>query len=203
MTNSVPAGWYPTPDGKQRYWDGEQWTNLPWDEEPASVAPAETPIPPKKRSKRKLITAGAIVLVVGALVAGGIIWKTTNDAQAAADAQQAAEVAEEKVKAKEADQKRRDSAERAEREVMVEQIESNITTMAEKHVADDLIDGPIIDVSCSPLGGGSTDDLTEQTTVFDCFVANKDNGDGTMSGYKYHATMNWSSGEFTYGMGAA
>ena len=198
MTNSVPAGWYPTPDGKQRYWDGEQWTNLPWDEEPAPAAPSETPTPPKKRSKRKLIIAGAIaVVIVGALIAGGIIWKTTTDAQASADAQHAAEVAEDKVKAKEAAQKRRDSAEREERKATVEQIESSITTMAEKHVSEDLIDGPIIDVSCSPLGGGSTDDMTEQTTVFDCFVANKDNGDGTMSGYKYHATMNWSTGEFT------
>lgn len=28
MTNepSVPAGWYPTPDGQQRYWDGSAWT---------------------------------------------------------------------------------------------------------------------------------------------------------------------------------
>jgi len=23
---STPAGWYPQPDGRQRYWDGEQWT---------------------------------------------------------------------------------------------------------------------------------------------------------------------------------
>ena len=23
---TVPAGWYPQPDGQQRYWDGEQWT---------------------------------------------------------------------------------------------------------------------------------------------------------------------------------
>ena len=29
MTNDgsdVPAGWYPTPDGQQRYWDGSDWT---------------------------------------------------------------------------------------------------------------------------------------------------------------------------------
>lgn len=74
--------------------------------------------------------------------------------------------------------------------------------MAEGHVAKGLIDGSIISVSCSPVSGGSTDDLTETTTVFECFVATNDNGDGTMSGFKYHATMNWTSGEFTYGMGA-
>ncbi len=82
------------------------------------------------------------------------------------------------------------------------EIESSVKTMAEGHVAEDIIDGPIIAVSCSPVGGGSTDDLTEQTTVFKCFVANEDNGDGTMSGYNYNATMNWDSGSYTYGFGA-
>ena len=24
---SSPAGWYPQPDGRQRYWDGERWTD--------------------------------------------------------------------------------------------------------------------------------------------------------------------------------
>jgi hypothetical protein len=40
-----------------------------------------------------------------------------------------------------------------------------------KHAADGIIDGPILEVTCSPVGGGSTDDLSEQTTVFECFVA--------------------------------
>ena len=26
MSNQAPAGWYPQPDGSQRYWDGETWT---------------------------------------------------------------------------------------------------------------------------------------------------------------------------------
>jgi colicin import membrane protein len=26
MTENAPAGWYPQPDGTQRYWDGQQWT---------------------------------------------------------------------------------------------------------------------------------------------------------------------------------
>ena len=37
--------------------------------------------------------------------------------------------------------------------------------------------------------------------MFQCFVADKKNGDGTMSGYYYHATMNWDTGSYTYGMG--
>ena len=26
VSNQAPAGWYPQPDGTQRYWDGEAWT---------------------------------------------------------------------------------------------------------------------------------------------------------------------------------
>ncbi len=51
--------------------------------------------------------------------------------------------------------------------------------MAEDHVQKGIVDGPIISVSCSPVSGGSTDDLTANTTVFECFAATEDNGDGT------------------------
>jgi len=33
---SNPAGWFPQPDGQQRYWDGEQWTE--------HVAPGPAPV---------------------------------------------------------------------------------------------------------------------------------------------------------------
>lgn len=41
---STPAGWYPTPDGRQRYWDGESWT-----EHFAPYAPSALPaaLPPQ------------------------------------------------------------------------------------------------------------------------------------------------------------
>ena len=98
-------------------------------------------------------------------------------------------------------QKKADDTTRAARAEAVTGIETSIKTMADEHLADGLIDGPILDVSCSPTNGGSTDDLTAQTTVFECFVSNKDNGDGTHSGYYYNATMNWTTGSYTYGFG--
>jgi Protein of unknown function (DUF2510) len=211
---STPAaGWYPTPSGEQRYWDGEQWLALP---PPAGTAVASvvTPEPgatPRKRRVGKWLTiAGAVAVLLG-LIGGGIAWKVADDARAAAAEAAAAEekaAAEEREKQEREDaaaaaaQERRDDADRSARRASVTEIETSVKTMAEGHAADDIIDGPIIDVSCSPVGGGSTDDLTEQTTVFECFAANEDNGDGTMSGYKYNATMNWSSGSFTYGLGA-
>ncbi|MET0694753.1 MAG: hypothetical protein ABWY56_12545, partial [Propionibacteriaceae bacterium] len=60
---------------------------------------------------------------------------------------------------------------------------------------------PVISVSCDPVAGGSVNDLDEKTTAFQCFVANEENDDGTLSGYYYHATMNWGTGSYTYGFG--
>ena len=201
----TPAGWYPVPSGGQRYWDGAKWLDLP--------APSSS-LEPAKNTKRlpKKWAIGALVALV-LVCGGGAIWKVAHDAQVAAAeeaainlaAQEEADrVAAEEARRAEAQaaQQKRDNAERASREAAVAEIETSVKTMAEGHVAKGLIDGSIISVSCSPVSGGSTDDLTETTTVFECFVATNDNGDGTMSGFKYHATMNWTSGEFTYGMGA-
>jgi membrane protein involved in colicin uptake len=172
--------------------------------------PEPSAAPRKRRVGKWLAIAGAVAVLLG-LVGGGIAWKVADDARvAAAEAEAAAEKAaaeeredqEREETAAAAAQERRDDADREARRASVSEIEASVKTMAEGHAADGITDGPIIDVSCSPVGGGSTDDLTEQTTVFECFAANKDNGDGTMSGYKYNATMNWSSGSFTYSLGA-
>lgn len=195
----IPAGWYPDPAGGQRYWDGSKWLALP---EPDA---SQTGSPRKRPPKKVLIAISAAILLA---VGGGTIWKISHDANvraeqdaAAAAIQLAADEEATRLEAERAAKESEDAGERARRTLAVENIESNVKTMAEEHVTKGIMDGPIISVSCSPVGGGSTDDLTETTTVFDCFAANEDNGDGTMSGYKYHATMNWSSGEFTYGLG--
>jgi hypothetical protein len=214
VPGTTPApGWYPTPTGEQRYWDGEQWLALP---PPAGTAgpsmgtPESSSAPRKRRLGQWLVIAGTAVLLLG-LIGGGITWKVAHDTQVAAVAAEAAKekaAAQEQEAQKRADaaaaaaKERKDEAERQGRRTSVTEIEASVKKMAEGHAADGTIDGPIIDVTCSPVGGGSTDDLTEQTTVFECFVANKDNGDGTMNGYKYNATMNWSSGSYTYGFGA-
>jgi hypothetical protein len=85
---------------------------------------------------------------------------------------------------------------------MVPDIEAAITKMAKKDVNDGILDGPIYETQCDPVGGGSVGDLTVQTTKFECLVVNKKNSDGSSEGYKAHATMNWDSGEYQYGLGA-
>jgi hypothetical protein len=191
MSAEMPEGWYTTPDGTKRYWNGSDWTTMTWDE------------PPRKRRipKKVLVLAGSILvmLVLGggaaAVVAGQIAAREDAAAQAAEEQEQ------ERADAKQKAEAAADQAERESRAATVDDIEASIKKMANSHAKDGLIDRKPIGVSCSPLGGGSTDDLSELTTVFDCFVATKDNNDGTQSGYPYNATMNWSSGEYTYGFG--
>ncbi len=211
----TPAGWYPTPDGRQRYWDGSQWTDLPWDEGDATATIESTRRVPRtkwsrQRRKQALIVGGAIVIILG-LLAGGLVVKGASDRQvaaakiakihtaeraAAAEAKSAADAAAEAKRVK-------DDAERAARTAAVTGIEASVKTMAEKDVTDKFLVGPILSVKCSPIGSGSTNDLTQLTSVFECFAANKDNGDGTQSGYTFHANMNWSDGSYTYGLGKA
>lgn len=201
MAEEVPAGWYPTPDGKQKYWDGEKWTSLPWDGEVLDEV-ATDPKRTKRMTKRRKIwflSIGAIVIV--AAIGAGAAWKVTADAETERELAHAAAVEKAEKNAEEAE-RREEAEERKDRELSVESIEASVKGMAEGHAKDDVIDGPIISASCSPLGGGSTDDLSEKTTVFTCFVANKDNGDGTLSGYTYSATMNWTTGEYSYGLGS-
>ncbi|MDI9896011.1 DUF2510 domain-containing protein [Rhodococcus sp. IEGM 1381] len=154
--------------------------------------------------------AAAVLLV---LAIGGTTLKIANDSRVESElqasqqaaqlaAEEAAKVEAERVATVAAEKDAADSAERVRRLLAVSGIESSVQTMAQGHADKGTINGPIISVTCSPVGGGSTDDLTASTTVFECFAANKDNGDGTMSGYKYNSTMNWDTGRYTYGFGA-
>ncbi len=61
--------------------------------------------------------------------------------------------------------------------------------------------GPILSASCTPLGGGSADDLTSLTGTFECIAVNKENVDGTSSGYRFSATIN-SNKDYTWHLGS-
>lgn len=215
MTNesdATPAGWYPTPTGGQRYWDGQRWLTLPEPDDAKSDAAKSDDAGPydyataalmKSASERSaaynrktLLIGSAAAVVVATTVAGGLFWKNQRDTEmrnnaAAASSSAAAAAAASAI-----------AAEQSKRASAVKEIEDSVKTMATKHASEGMYDGPILSVSCVPVDGGSTDDLTEKTTVFECFAATKDNGDGTLTGRKYHATSNWTTGDFTYGYGA-
>ena len=74
--STTPAGWYAQPDGRQRYWDGQQWTEhfAPGTVEAAApVAAAPKATRAWYAKKRLLIPAGivALFIAIGALGGGG------------------------------------------------------------------------------------------------------------------------------------
>ena len=72
---------------------------------------------------------------------------------------------------------------------------------AQKREAEGRLTGPFSRSSCTPLGGGSIDDLTAKTGTFECIAVNKKDDDGTESGYVFSATVNWDTGEYQWRLG--
>jgi Protein of unknown function (DUF2510) len=124
---SSQAGWYPQPDGQQRYWDGQQWTenfapgvtpDTPTDvlpETPAGVL-SETHPPAARKNwfvRHKILTAiGAVLLfgIISSLANGGgtksdrvatidQVATSTAPAQSAADKAAAAQAVIDKAAA--------------------------------------------------------------------------------------------------------
>lgn len=207
---ATPAGWYPTPSGKQRYWDGIEWTDLPSPEDAAEAESEESAaaVAPVARERRRprwrtLVILGVILL---ALALGGVAWGVKSSADAAvAHAAVVAKKHAAQVAAQNAAEAKAIAvaAERAQREAKIPQIEDSVKALATKDVADGILDGPVLDSTCTAVGGGSTSALDGASTVFACFVGTVKNADGTETGYNFNATMNWSTGNYTYGLGKA
>jgi cytoskeletal protein RodZ len=198
-------------------WDGERWTGLtrPRRADPdLSGEPVGAPAAEgtraggraERRRPRKLVVVAIVAAVVLLLGGGGTAVAVVHAQQTAAEArakekrEAAARLRAEEREAARNAQEASDEAERSSRRATVTEVEASVKKMAEEDVTKGIIDGPIMSVSCNPVSG-STDDLTDTTTTFDCFAANKDNEDGTQSGYFFNSTVNWSSGQYTYGLG--
>jgi hypothetical protein len=75
---STPAGWYPQPDGQQRYWDGQQWTE--------NFAPGNSPGVPEGASsetapgaaRKNWFLRHKILTAIGALLLIGIFSNLAN-----------------------------------------------------------------------------------------------------------------------------
>jgi hypothetical protein len=79
-------------------------------------------------------------------------------------------------------------------------MQASITKWARQKVDGGLLDGPILRTSCTPVGGGS-ENLADVTIKYECFSATTDNEDGTSDGYNVHATMDFNTGSYTWGLG--
>lgn len=151
------------------------------------------------RINRKALIIGALAFALIAASGTGLVLKNRHDDQVEATRVANAEEAEEERVAEE--QAAADEAERDLRNDYVKELEKNITKDAKDNVRNGLLDGPILKSSCTATGGGSTDDLTALTGTFECIAVNKEDKDGTMSGYSYSGTIDWESAELSWHLG--
>lgn len=163
-----------------------------------------------KRTKVIVFSIVGVLVLAGAGV--GVAQKISHDNQVTEDKQRAeaaAKAAAEQRKQEEAaakaaqdQQDLKDSLERSVRRSSVREMRKSITKDAKKRVAEGVLDGPIYGTQCNPVGGGSQDNLEAKTTKFECLAINKKNGDGTVEGWRFSATMNWDEGSWTWRLGA-
>jgi hypothetical protein len=201
---ALPKGFYEGPDGQQRFWDGKEWhsSSAPSDSGSKARQPVKERLQSLKPKTRRLVIG---LFVAGILVVGGAsaALVVSYNAQIAAQAQEEADAKASEERAK-ASEERAKQAEIDLREAFVaEDIQPAVQTMAEKHLAEGVIDGSVISVRCSEASGEKINDLSLRTMVLECFVSTADNGDGTFSGYYYNASVDWDTGRFSYGLGRA
>jgi hypothetical protein len=161
----------------------------------------------KKRLTRRVKIALAVALVL--LLAGGgtagVLVKRHHDDQVAA-AKQAREDAlqreRDQAAQRAADKKQAQGVERGLRKDTVKSLEHSVTKDAEGDVTTGLIDGPVLETQCEPTGGANAlDDLTVTTGEFTCLAATDYKADGTMTGYRYTANVNFKDGTYTWHFG--
>lgn len=196
-TSGPPAGWYVDKGGDNRWWNGESWGEQ---------------TKGKSRAKRFTISKRAVVISIFAIVVVVLVTLTISvlrmrheasvaSARSAASASAASASQEAEQAATEAAEESA-SAERKARHALVKDLQHSITKTAKKDVREGTLDGPIKHTSCTPTGGGSVDDLTGTSGTFDCIAVNKDNGDGTESGYQFAGTIDWGSGQYSWQLGS-
>lgn len=176
---------------------------------PNCAAPFNGPGSRSRISKRMVLVVVAAIVVIAS--ATGLALKVSHDNQvttqlvAAAQAQRrsadAAKAQADAAAAAEAVKKAADDQTRTDRKAMVTQLEASILKDAKDRVNAQTLTGPIFSASCTPLGGGSADDLTALTGTFECIAVNQKNADGTSSGYRFSATINWNK-DYTWHLGS-
>jgi predicted nucleic acid-binding Zn ribbon protein len=162
--------------------------------------------------RTKIILAVFIgLLLVGAGVTAVVLKRNHDnrvaqqrrDAKRVADAANAAEARKRQQAADDAAAKARaDKVERDLRHSLIRSVEHSVTKDAQKDVSNGLLTGPILSTTCTPIGGGSVDDLTAQTGKFECIAVNKISADGTESGYRFSATVNYDDGTYQWHIGS-
>lgn len=150
-----------------------------------------------------LVLAGAGVAIAQKVSHDNQVAEEKRQAEAAAKAAAAQRKQEELAAQKEEEaQAERDRIERSIRASAVRGMRKSITKDAKERVTEGILDGPIYGTQCDPVGGGSQDNLEAKTTKFECLAIHKKNGDGTVEGWRFSATMNWDDGSYTWRLGS-
>ena len=161
-------------------------------------------------NKRLVAIAAAVLIIVAAGIAISFNIQHANQVNAEKAAAASAAEAENKRQAEAtrasqaaaAAKEAADSTKRAQRKLIVTSLEDSIKKDAESRVAKGVLEGPITRASCTPLGGGSSDDLTAITGTFQCIAVNKTEADGSSSGYRFSATVNWNDASYSWHLGS-
>jgi hypothetical protein len=156
--------------------------------------------------RAKLVVGGvtALLLIGGGVT--GVLLKVQHDNDVAAKHKQQGQEAQRQAAAQAEAQRAIDQANQEKRTLragVVTSLQDSVTKDAKKNVDQGLLTGPISSTSCTPVGGGSTDDLTAHTGNFTCIAVNKTSSDGTSEGYRYSATVNYDDGSYTWHLGGA
>ena len=156
-------------------------------------------------SKKTMAIILALVLVLGA---GTAITLAVQHAQEVAAQEEADRKAAEAAKKAAAEAKKlqeaaeaKAAAQRAVRALIVDGLEEAVQKDATERVDAGRLDGPIQRTECTPLGGGSVDDLTAITGTFECIAVNEKKENGSESGYVFSATVNWDAASYSWHLG--
>jgi hypothetical protein len=152
----------------------------------------------------KIALAIALTLLIAGGATAGVLVKKHHDDQVAAakHTRQVAEQEKRDAAAAQATEKKREAdLERDSRAETVKSLEGSVTKDAKDDATTGLIDGPVLKSRCEPAGGTNLDDLSVDTGEFTCLAVTTINDDGTMSGYRYTANVNFNDGTYTWHFG--
>jgi predicted nucleic acid-binding Zn ribbon protein len=160
----------------------------------------------KRRFTRRIKVALVVVLLLllGGGATAGVLIKQDHDQQVAAKRHAAELVAQQKrdaAKRRVDEKKAQDRLERASRKDLVTSLEHSVTKDAKKDSDLGLIDGTVSRTECNPAGGADPSDLTTNSGDFSCLAVTADNADGTSSGYRFSATVNYDDFTYTWHLG--
>ena len=163
---------------------------------------ADTPSGLSRRVKLALAGLAALLVLGGAGAAVAI--KVHHDNQVAAQHQRAVAAASAKAQAAEQARQAQQAAQAAEvaiRQGLETSLQDAITKDAKQSANQGLLQSAPTSTTCTPVSGGSSQNLAESTGTYSCIAAYQTNSDGTSSGYRYTGTINFTTGMTSWHLG--